>query len=235
MKPYKNFLVSGCSFTAGVVNPKSVDEWTQQAFVWPHYCLLEMNPSSTNFLNFALPGGGNIAAINNLVYYLELHKEVNSSNTLIGLNFTGLERHDAICHADHVDANNDLAAQHIREQLNIGWIHGYAQREHLQRGITQRTIQSCLSIVQGITYLESKGIDYFFMTMTNSVYSSAPPWFKEFLDARTSSWIKFGNTMGMMEFVKQHQLTESSSNFHPSKQGHRLISQHILAHLREHG
>ena len=233
MKPYKNFIVSGCSFTAGIINPKNVDEWATQSFAWPHYCFLEMDPENSNFLNFALPGGGNIAAINNLVYYLELHKEVNSTNTLVGLNVTGLERSDIICYPGHLDANNDVANQHIKEQLNIGWIHSTTSREYLQQGVVPLTIQSCLCIVQGIVYLESRGIDYFFMIMTDSVYSDSPLWFKEFLDARRSNWVQFDNTRGMMEFVKQHQLTKTNSDFHPSQKGHKILSEHVLTHLNK--
>lgn len=232
MKLYKNFIVSGCSFTAGVINPDNVNEWATQSFAWPHYCFLEMDPENSNFLNFALPGSGNNAAISNLVYYLELNKQANAANTLVGLNLTGLERSDTMCHTHHQDANNDVSNQHIKEQLNIGWIHNSHSREQLRQGVTQLTIQSCLSIVQGIVYLESKCIDYFFMLMTDSVYTASPLWFKEFLDARQSNWVQFDGTRGMMEFVKQHQLTETSSNFHPSKKGHKILSEHVLTHLK---
>lgn len=231
MKKYKNFITSGCSFTSGVVNATSLDELSQQAFAWPHYCLLEMNLENGHFLNFATPGGGNIAAINNLIYYIESDKQLDANSTLIGLNLTGLDRYDTICRVGHKDSNTDLSIRDIKEKLNIGWVNHIHSREKLNRGIQELQIFNCLCIVQGITYLESKNFDYFFMLMTDNIYHNAPVWFKDFLDARQRNWVKFDENLSMLSFVKKQNANTSDN--HPSKIGHQMLAKYVLTHLEK--
>jgi hypothetical protein len=222
---YKKFITTGCSFTAGVL--ESIDN--QTAFAWPHFCVLDLGLATDDFLNFALPGGGNTAAISNLVYYLELNPDLDCA--LVGINLTALGRCDSMCNQAHLNANQDQSNKHIQQQLHIGWIHNSLDRHQVSRGSTALTIQSCLAIVQGITYLESKNIDYFFMLMTDSIYAYSPAWFQQFLDARQDHWVKFGEITGMLEFVEQLNLQTSSDDFHPSIQGHKHIADRVLAHL----
>lgn len=224
-KQYKKLITTGCSFTAGVL--ESINAHT--AFAWPHFCVLELGLASNDFLNFALPGGGNNAAISNLVYYLELNPDLD--RVLVGLNITALERCDSMCKQTHLDANQDLSNKHIQEQLHIGWIHNGLDRFQLNRGVAALTIQSCLAVVQGIVYLESRNIDYFFMLMTDNIYTDSPVWFQQFLHARQDHWVKFGELTGMLEFVEQQNLQTSGVDFHPSIQGHKHIADHVLEHL----
>jgi hypothetical protein len=231
MKKYKNFITSGCSFTSGVVNATNLAELNDQAFSWPHYCLLEMGLENSNFLNFAMSGGGNIAAFNNLVYYIESSNLIDASDTLIGINLTGLDRYDTICHTTHARSNYDLSARDVKEKLKFNWIIHGNNREKLDRGITELQIHNCLCILQGITYLESKNFDYFFMLMNDAIYYTAPDWFQKFLDARQHRWVKFGSIVGMAEFVMQQQVTTPDG--HPSKVGHKMLSKQVIAHLKK--
>jgi hypothetical protein len=232
MKQYKNFITSGCSFTASAPIDGPVHErltWKNQSSVWPHYTFLALGPEDKNFLNFAMPGGGNVATLTNLVYYLEINKDINPLETLIGLNLTGISRQDVICRADHPKANQDPSVSNIKEKLNIGWAHGRQQYAIRTQGVQEIELYNMLAIVQGITYIESKNIDYFFMLMNSYIYTLAPSWFRNFLDAREKHWVKFDNQLGMWEFVKQKKLTTSDE--HPSQLGHQLISNYILQHL----
>jgi hypothetical protein len=233
MKNYQHFIASGCSFTACMPVNGPMDKlltWENQSSVWPHFCFQPMDVANGKFLNFALPGGGNVAAMNNIIYYLESNKNINCSNTLVGFNLTGLYRRDTICRIDHPEANNDLSNYDIKENLNISWIHSASNGLDIKTpGPDEQKIYSCLSIVQAIRYIESKNIDYFFMLMNEPIYEHAPAWFKEFLDARTKNWVKFNTFIAMQEFVKSKNLTTDDG--HPTRDGHRMIASYVLQHL----
>ena len=233
IKPYKNFITSGCSFTAGVINNpnNSLVGWENKSSVWPHYCFLSMDPEQSNFINLAIPGGSNFSAFSNLVYYLETHKNLNSSNTLVGFNITGLYRYDEICDSNNSKANKDLCCIdpvgliHPSQELGFAWItHGI-----YGRGQEKIEILNFLAILQGIVYLETNKFDYFFMLMNDHVYIDLPDWLKEFLKNRTDNWIKFENIMGMLEFVKQQNLIDD--DYHPNRSGHKLIAEYVLKFL----
>jgi len=228
MKKYNNFIVTGCSFSSGVINAHSTEHWKTAAFSWPHYCFLEMDPEHSQFLNFALPGGGNIAAMTNLVLYLEQHPDVTGSNTLVGLNITALERFDIICAPGAPGTVYNLAAQHVTQELDIGWIHNQHSR-HLKHSTSAGVQKSCISLIQAMVYLESKSIDYFFMLMTQDIYTYSPDWFKRFLDARTHHWVKFDSTIGMLEYIKKHELI--TDDLHPTRAGHGVLAGHVIKHL----
>jgi hypothetical protein len=187
-----------------------------------------MDPEQSNFINLAMPGGGNFSALSNLVYYLETHKNLNSSNTLVGFNITGLYRHDEICDNNNPKANKNLCCinpvgiVHPSEELGFAWVtHGV--------GLEKTEILNFLAILQGITYLETNKFDYFFMLMNDHVYIDLPDWLKEFLKNRTSNWVKFENIMGMAEFAQQQNLLTNDG--HPDQNGHKLIADYILKFL----
>jgi hypothetical protein len=177
-----------------------------------------------------LPPNKQEIAVKNLIYYFELNPEIN--NTLVGFNITGLTRQDIICHSTHPAKNNDLSSRDITQKLNIGWARGSDNLKIKQQGPDEIIIYNCLEIIQGIIYLESKNIDYFFMFMTSADYN-APIWIKTFLENRKKNWVTFDDQIGMLEFVKQHNLTISNDDHHPSREGHRLIASYILSHLKK--
>jgi len=234
-----HFITTGCSFTAGTIPlPHNLaDNWKIFGNVWPHFCFAEMNTNEDQFVNLALSGGGNISASANLIYYLETNKhQLTHENTLIGINLTGLHRWDTICEVDNVNANKDLCCidptgiDHFSKQLGFGWITEGIDYEHPRLNID---LLNCLSVLQCFSYLELNKFRYFFMIMNNDIYNFAPAWFQQVLDSRHDSWIKFNAGPGMMEFVKQQNLTRSATDFHPSTQGHQLIAQIVINFLNK--
>ena len=232
-----NFITTGCSFTAGIIPlpHDSQDDWNIKGSVWPHFLFAKMSPGKDKFRNFALPGGGNIAATANLIYYLETNKTtVRPDNTIIGINITGTNRLDTICDINDTQINADLCCidstgiDHHSKELGFGWItHCNNHRNK------QVDIQNCLSISQCFSYLDLHKFQYFFMVMNDAIYSDSPGWFKDTLDQHCNQWIKFGTTMGMMEFAKDKKLTVSSNNHHPTIECHKLIANHIIDFLKK--
>jgi hypothetical protein len=211
----ENFIVTGCSFTSGVFefdynseDPQSI--WEQTSCSWPHFVFGRLGVKNKKFFNFAIPGGGNTAAMTNLVLFLEKNPNYNNSNTLVGINLTELGRSDFITNKNDANANNDRSTQHIKENLNIGWItkgiDGYKSNLELHNAV---------NIIQTLTYLKSKNINYFFMLMTDEIYHKSPQFFKKFLDTESDNWITFDKTLSMKTFVVDKKLTESNTNFHP--------------------
>ena len=240
MKKYKHFITSGCSFSSGVINNpnNTLEAWQNQSFAWPHYCFLDMWADDHTFLNFAQPGNGITATFTSLIYYLELNKHITPGNTLIGFNLTGLERQDIPAKVDHPNANSDLATRDTKKELQLGWIRRndltvsteQYYTDIMQQGAEEISNFNKIAAIQGITYLESRGFDYFFMLMTESIVDSADDYFYKFLDERHQNWVTFDKHRGMYEFVKEQQL--ATSDGHPSKEGHWLIASHVLEHLK---
>ena len=214
MKQYDTFITTGCSFTAGVIaNPKS----KMAAYVWPHFCFQDIKPEISNFTNLAIPGAGNTAALLNLVYFLENNKQLNSDNTLIGLNLTGLYRIDVIC-------PTGIPGQ------DFGWkINGINTPFQKIMGFEQTQIFNSMIIIQCLSYLELRNFKYFFMILEDSIYTQSTNWLQEFLDQRLDCWIKFDKDMSMLEFIKTNKVTTNDN--HPTKDGHRLIANHVLNFL----
>ena len=100
----------------------------------------------------------------------------------------------------------------------------------MQQGAEEISNFNKIAAIQGITYLESRGFDYFFMLMTESIVDSADDYFYKFLNERHQNWVTFDKHRGMYEFVKEQQL--ATSDGHPSKEGHWLIASHVLEHLK---
>lgn len=224
------FITTGCSFTAGVIPlpHDNLSAWETQGSVWPHFCFSKMRCNDAEFINLALPGGGNVAAMNNLVYLLETEKQrITPDNTIIGINLTGLGRVDIITDLRSDKVNNDLACinptgiEHPNKRLGFGWItHGNFSN------VQQAEILSCLSVLQCFSYLELHNFKYFFMLMNSPIYTHAPAWFQQVLDSRKDNWVTFGNEIGMAEFAKKSNLLGDSS--HPSTAGHKLISSYVM-------
>jgi hypothetical protein len=225
----ENFVVAGCSFSAGssqvkvsIENPK----------VWPDFLLPILTPKI--FINLSMPGGGNLSIANNLTLCLETKKNISSSNSLIGINITGLERIDTMCSVQHPDANKYF---NWAKDLNHNWITqgGWTELEEkspfygsLQKNIEleQARTLSCLSIVQCFSYLECNNFKYFFMLMDDNIISDSPSWFKKYLDQRKDKYIRFDQDQSMYSYAKTCGEL-SSDQFHPSIQGQKLIAGHI--------
>ena len=227
-----NFIVTGCSFTAGIIplphdNPS---QWEQRGSVWPHFCYSKMNLKEDSFLNLAIPGAGNIAALSNLIYYLETNKPP-TDQTIIGFNITGLDRLDTI--RDITEPHNtDLCCidptdiVHPSYTLGFGW-----ETSATKHKVFKINILNCLVILQAITYLDHAGYNYFFMLMNNEIYNNAPEWCKKVLDQRNKRWVRFDNIVGMQEFAQANNLLISETDWHPNTNGHKLIASYVIKHL----
>jgi hypothetical protein len=230
-----NFIVTGCSFTAGTI-PLPHDDpghWERRGSVWPHFLYSKMNTKEDKFLNLALPGAGNVAALSNLIYYLETNKPPVDQTT-IGFNLTGLDRLDTIRGVNEPH-NTDLCCidtkgiVHPSKFLGFGW-----ETSVTQHKIFKINILSCLTILQAVTYLDHAGYNYFFMLMNNAIYNNSPEWFKSVLDQRKNRWITFNGTIGMLEFARSNNLLISDSDWHPNTDGHKLIASYVTKHLNNH-
>jgi len=228
----KNLITTGCSFTAGVIPLPHENKiaWKNRGSVWPHFCFAEMNPAQDKFVNLAIPGGGNIAAFTNLIYVLENNKTFTPDNTLIGINLTGMHRYDAISDSANVQVNKNLCCididgiTHISDTLGFGWITG----KHF--GNQKVDILSAVTIIQGLSYLELRKFNYFFMLMNNAIYDYSPEWFQQALDIRKSNWITFNKHIGMFEFVRNlNQVTEDG---HPTTDRHKRISEFVIEYIK---
>lgn len=244
---YKTFITSGCSFTAGFSENLKNDYnlWKHISYVWPHFTFYKLWSEKTTLINFARSGGSNIAAMNNLIYYFESTK--NYDNVLVGFNITSHARQDVICSIDDPEQKYDLSNHDTDNFLKIGWkninngntaidpkFSSFDKDivEEKLKNYNEAIIFSCLTIIQAITYLETKNIDYFFMFMTKYDYHYTPLWFKEFIDNRKKNFITFDKDISIMEFVKKNNLNISNNDLHPNKQGHDLISEYVVNHLK---
>jgi hypothetical protein len=162
---------------------------------------------------------------------LESNKSLTPGNTLVGFNITGIDRSDVICSPDHPAINDILVTgitegvEHPSKRFGFGWITGGIRSDMIH-------IFNCILVVQAISYLEANNFNYFFMLMNSEVYDYAPDWFQNFLQQR-EQWVKFENFNNMFEFLKYNALI--SPDGHPTRSGHRLIAEHILNFLHNHG
>ena len=219
-------VTTGCSFTGGVIPlphlPKS--EWNVRGSVWPHFVYSD-NSNFDSLTNLGIPGGGNVASMYNLIYFLEQN---NNKDTIVIFNITGLSRNDTICDSINPDANKDLCCvdatglKHFSDTFGFGWItrgNGMFQKQN---------VFSELSIIQAISYLELNNYDYYFMFMNNSVLEKSNEIFKKFIKCRKDRLITF-NSNSMYEFCVS--IGETTDDGHPTAQGHKQMAKHIMEFL----
>lgn len=233
----KHLITSGCSFTAGII-PLPHDQssyWFEQGSVWPHFIFAKMDTANDTFKNLALPGGGNIAAFTNLIYYLETNKStINASNSIIGFNITEPNRLDTISDIGYSGINVDQCCidptgiAHPSSELGFGWVtSGLTHRRH------KTDISSYMAVIQALGYLDQHNFRYFFMLLSDAVYTYAPDWFQQALDSHSDNWIKFKSEMSMLEFVSAQNLCVSAQDRHPSREGHIKIAEYVDDFLKD--
>jgi hypothetical protein len=217
----ENLLAAGCSFTA------SLNSWPTQ---------LQKNITSLNCINIGVSGAGNYTIGTNIVYFLELEKKYNSTNTTVIFNISDLDRIDTMCSVDHPNANKYWAWD---KQLGFNWINqgGFTGQEPpfngmLQKhmGIEQIIKVNCLSIIQCISYLELNNFNYYFMLLSDQICKDSPTWFNEFLEERRDKWITFDNHQSMYSYALANNQIDTDG-FHPSSKGQKLIAQKVKEKL----
>lgn len=227
--PKFNFITTGCSFTAehNYTIKKYPADWENLGTTWSHFCFAKMNPVYHNYVNMAMSGSGNLASMTNLIHFLETNKDIiTPKNSLIGFNITGLDRVDKICSINDPLANFNSYRYYCKDSdIKFSWI-----TSGWDPSSEQFIEQSCLTVLQCLSYLELKKFRYFFMLMNNPVYDCSPIWFKTMLNAHRANWVKFDDTIGMLEFSQKNNLITSCG--HPNTQGHKLISDYVMEFLK---
>jgi len=228
-----HFVVTGCSFSAGVFDEVvPAAEWVNRASSWPMFLYSELMPVNDTFINLAIPGGGNTAAFTNLIYLLESNKNLTSKNTIIGFNVTSLYRQDQICDIRDTTRHTYISFSDVHKELKISW---KKLPTDAATDFSTIAIQSALKVIESITYLEQMGYNYFFMLMNDDIYYHSPEWFQDFLDKRKDkTWITFGDCLSMDSFTKSVSGYVSDHDLHPNLDTHKLISQrvkHFLNHI----
>ena len=179
---FNNFITAGCSFTAG---NSVIEEVTRSPSVWPDFLVSRIDAKV--FYNIGITGGGNCAMCDSLIYLLETKKHINPTNTLIGINITGLDRIDTMCAVGHPNDTNRFPWKH---DFGFSWINegGFTSQippfnGDLQKhiGLEQIHLLNALAVTKCLTYLESHKFSYFFMVMDDQVIQDSPPWFLDFL------------------------------------------------------
>ena len=228
-----NFIVTGCSFTAGIIPlPHNISaDWNERGSAWPHFCFAKTDATHSKFVNLALPGGGNTAAMSNLIYYLETNQShLDKNKTIVGFNITGLSRVDVITDSTDSRVNKNqfcidsTGIDHFSDKVGFGWItHGSYNKTIWTE---KNYINGALAVLQCLCYLDLHNYQYFFMTMNDEIYTTAPAWFQQCLDSRKDKWITFDDAQSMLTLIKERKMYET--DWHPSTQGHKLIAQYVL-------
>ena len=222
-----NFIVAGCSFSVGISDKEVAINCPT---TWSHFLLSKLNPKF--FYNLAIPGSGNFAIANNLIYLLESKNHIEAKDSLIIFNISGLDRIDTMVPVDHPNANKSFSWD---KDFKFGWIveGGFLNNKNVFKGLLQKNmgfeqvqLLSCLSMVQCFSYLESRNFNYRFMLMDNNILNS-PVWFTDFLNVRQDKWIQFDHAQSMHEYAKNTNLL-SEDKFHPSIHAHKLIADQIF-------
>lgn len=221
-------ITAGCSFTAGTSN---LVEALKNPHIWPHFLFQKIN--SKILINLAIPGGSNRQIANNLIYLLETKKYISPSDSLIGINFTGLDRIDVMCAVDHPDANKYFS---WTKEFKFGWItHGGFLDKHppfngsLQKNmeLAQIQLENCLAIVSCLSYLKLQGFKFVFMLMHDDIIVDSPTWFQNILtEEYADNYVTLENQRSMHAFAKSKNLL-NADNFHPNEEAHKLISEHV--------
>ena len=231
----ENFIVSGCSFSAG---SSSINQAEENPKVWPDFLLPVLKPKF--FINLSIPGSGNLSIANNLTLCLETKKNLSPTNSIIGINISGLDRIDIMCSVDHPDANKyfswgkDLGHNWITHGAWVGLEKSSPFYGSLQKNmeLEQARTMSCLSIVHCFSYLELHNFKYFFMLMDDYIINDSPAWFTDYLDQRKDKCVKFNQHQSMHSYAKSCEGLHTDQ-FHPSVIGHKLIAEQIKSFIQK--
>lgn len=227
----KNFIVTGCSFTASRLEDveDTVEAWNLRASHWPHTVFAKLGPRGKTFINLAMGAGGNTAAFVNLCYLLNLKQEYTPQNTLIGFNITALTRKDHMCLPDDARQSEHRESVDVPKHLGISWYPEPCGEDDI---INHVMIQNSCKVIESISYLEHRGFDYFFMLMSDSVYTTAPSWFRKFLDARrNTNWILLDGYLSMQAYSNSIKGWRTPNDTHPNLETNRIIGKKVKEFL----
>jgi hypothetical protein len=182
------------------------------------------------YANLGLSGGGNFAVANNVMMFLQRQPHFRPEHTRVLFNISDMARVDVMCEADDVTGSANFPWSSV---LGVNWrTHGCRPVKHLKRmGIPPAEWTNELALMGMISYLELRGFDYHFMYMLEHTARNLSPWFQDFMNTRAHRRVDLEGHGGMMEYCRSNNLVTDQDNWHPSIQGHGVISQLVKKHL----
>jgi hypothetical protein len=227
----KNFIVTGCSFTASVLDDvePTAEMWNLRASHWPHTVFASLDPRDKTFINLAMGSGGNTAAFVNLCYLLNL-KKYSPDDTLIGFNLTALTRKDKMCSLNDSRQSKYRESVDVPRHLGVSW---YPDMIGKDENLEHVVVQNACKIIESITYLEHNKFRYFFMLMNDAIYTTSPLWFQEFLDLRKNkTWILLDDHLSMESYSNSISGWRTPDDHHPNLETNRKIGHKVIDFLR---
>ena len=160
--PYKNLLVSGCSFTYNNSNKHIV--------TWPYY--LRDLANFEQVIDCSQSGAGNGHIFNSIINEIETNKNINPTNTLIIIMLSGFSRTDVIASVDFSNQwhgpdsfkfNDKFATLSIMADPadpNEPNIVELCKKYKRVVDIDAQVLESCFRVLALDGYLKSKGFNY---------------------------------------------------------------------------
>lgn len=230
---YQKLITAGCSYSAC---SSSIEEALCNPTSWPHFLSgLVRNPQ---LVNLGIPGSGPQSMTYNLINFCEADA-IDTDKTLVAFNISELHRWDVMCTPDHPESCEYFSWAGI---LNHSWILSenccQCGRKHfmhqlgMNMGVDQQIKTNCLSIISLVRYLKQKNLNYRFIMLDDNLNNNTTPdFFKRFLQSELEHIVTVQECYSVLEFAKKSGMIESDQ-FHPSKEGYRVIAEHIFEHLK---
>jgi hypothetical protein len=239
-KKYKNLLVGGCSFSSNGIGGspptinsaggcsyiEDIDYETAHPGSWPGF--LAQHLGVTSLVNTATSGHGNNLIANSLLEFINKFY-YNSSDTLVVMNISEPGRLDLPCAHDHPDADN----QHIPWDSSL-ISYSYFNRssniiKNMEKNIGFDQIEQLTSnsVEFLFTFLESRSIDFYFLTMTDFNNSCLINVLNKF----DSHYIRLTPGPSMYEYCQQTKTYISKTDSHPNNLGHKQIADIIYEQI----
>jgi hypothetical protein len=239
-KQYKNLLVGGCSFSSDGIggSPPTIDsaggcsfiEYVDYATVQPRSWagFLARHLGATSLVNTATSGHGNNLIANSILECINRF-HYNSTDTLVVMNISEPGRLDLPCAYDHPDVDSQ----------NIPWDPTLIPYSYLNRsskiiktmekniGFDQIEQLTSNSVEFLFTFLESRSIDFYFLTMTDFGDSCLNTVLNKF----NSHYIRLLPGPSMYEYCQQTKTCISKTDDHPNNLGHKQIADIIYEQI----
>ena len=184
-----------------------------------------------------MPGGGNLAAGVNLIYYLETHF-CDPQTTLVLFNVTEFDRIDTATRY-HPDSNphfswaDDMGIEWITEGSFVANCKPFNGMLQKNIGYETTVVFNVLQAILVQEYLCGRGYKYKWMYMSDRCIEQIPNDLRSSMLRFENDRISFGDYHSMREWVLSMDMTISEKDDHPNKQGHKKIADRILEVLKE--
>jgi hypothetical protein len=232
---YQKLIIAGCSFSAC---SSSVEEANLNPCHWPQFLCKMLG--STQLVNLGISGAGVQSTSNNLINFCE-HDYIDPAQTLVVFNISQLHRWDLMCTTNHPDSLSTVFSWNTI--LNHNWIlseqfkmHNKSHYMHqlaMNMGVDQQIKLNCLSLIGLMSYLEQKGLQYYFVMLDDSLHDKdTPEFFKKFLSTKLDHLVTVQNFYSLKEFARSTR-NICNDNFHPDAQGYKIIAEHMFERITQ--